>query len=41
MYSQICKTLEISVVDLALSKNYKNMKRRFDYFVKQKIKGEK
>ena len=35
MYSQICKTCGISKFDLAISKEYKNMKRRFDYFIKK------
>jgi hypothetical protein len=38
MYSQICNTCHLSKVDLALSKEYKNMKRRFDYFVKENLR---
>lgn len=40
MYNQICKTSGISKFDLAISKDYKNMERRFDYFIKglKKIK---
>ncbi|MEK6879466.1 MAG: hypothetical protein AABY22_07665 [Nanoarchaeota archaeon] len=38
MYSQICKTLGISKFDLAISKNYKNMMRRFNYFVRENLR---
>jgi hypothetical protein len=33
-YKEICNTLGISKVDLALSKNYKGFSRRFYYFIK-------
>ena len=38
VYKEICLTWGVSKVDLALSGNYKNMKRRFDNFVRENLR---